>query len=121
MKRILSNHYHKNDNDLKNNNLCNMDGPMLFLGENSSELGRSKLSVQDRRRFVINYKTSGDIYIDVVIFNMKKMVPLSLYKTISDDLANGFGVRFISGGVNIAEFRDAAHSYLKNINCKMRG
>jgi acetoacetate decarboxylase len=95
-----------------------MDGPMLFLGD-SRELGRSKLSVYDRRLFVINYKTSGGNYIDVVIFNMRKSVPLSLYKTISDDLANGFGVRFISGGVNIAEFRDAAHSYLKNINDKV--
>jgi len=96
-----------------------MDGPILFLGENSSELGRSRLSVQDRRRFIINYKTSGGNYIDVVIFNMRKSAPLSLYKTISDDLANGFGVRFISGGVNIAEFRDAAYSYLKNINDKL--
>ena len=96
-----------------------MDGPMLFLGENSSELGKSKLSVYERSRFVINYKTSGDIYIDVVVFNMRKSVPLSLYKTISDDLSHGFGVRFIRGGVNIAEFRDAAHSYLKNINDKL--
>jgi hypothetical protein len=119
MKRILYNHYHKNDNDLKNNKLCNMDGPMLFLGENSCELGKSRLSVYERRRFVINYKTSDVNYIDVVVFNMRKSVPLSLYKTISDDLANGFGVRFISGGVNIAEFRDAAHSYLKNINDKL--
>ena len=92
---------------------------MLFLGENSSELGKSRLFVYERRRFVINYKTFCCSYIDVVVFNMRKMVPLSLYKTISDDLANGFGVRFISGGVNIAEFRDAAHSYLKNINDKL--
>ena len=91
---------------------------MLFLGD-SIELGKSRLSVYERRRFVINYKTSDGICIDVVVFNMKKMVPLSLYKTISDDLANGFGVRFISGGVNIAEFRDAAHAYLKNINDKV--
>ena len=98
-----------------------MDGPMLFLGENSCELGKSRLSVYERRRFVINYKTPFGIYIDVVIFNMRKSVPLSLYKTISDDLANGFGVRFISGGVNIVDFRNAAHVYLKNINCKMRG
>ena len=88
---------------------------MLFLGD-SRELGRSTLSVYERRRFIINYKTSDSNYIDVVVFNMRKSVPLSLYKTISDYLANGFGVRFISGGVNIAEFRDAAHSYLKNIN-----
>lgn len=121
MKHILSNHYHKNDNDLKNNKYCNMDGPMLFLGENSCELGKSRLSVYERRRFVINYKSLNGIYIDVVIFNMRKSVPLSSYKTISDDLANGFGVRFISGGVNIADFRDAAHAYLKNINDKMRG
>jgi len=92
---------------------------MLFLGETSCELGRSTLSVYDRRRFVINYKTSDGNCIDVVVFNMRKMVPLSLYKTISDDLANGFGVRFISGGVNIADFRDAAYSYLKNINDKL--
>ena len=92
---------------------------MLFLGETSCELGRSTLSVYDRRRFVINYKTSDGNCIDVVVFNMRKMVPLSLYKTISDDLANGFGVRFISSGVNIADFRDAAHSYLKNINDKL--
>lgn len=98
-----------------------MDGPMLFLGENSYELGKSKLSVYERRRFVINYKTSDGNYIDVVVFNMRKSVPFSLYKTISEDLAKGFGVKFISGGVNIADFRNAAHSYLKNINCKMCG
>ena len=98
-----------------------MDGPMLFLGENSCELGKSRLSVYERRRFVINYKTSAGIYVDVIVFNMIKSVPLSLYKTISDDLANGFGVRFISDGVNIVDFRNAAHVYLKNINCKMRG
>jgi len=91
---------------------------MLFLGD-SRELGKSTLSVYDRRLFVINYKTSDGNCIDVVVFNMRKMVPLSLYKTISDDLANGFGVRFISGGVNIADFRDAAYSYLKNINDKL--
>ena len=118
MKRILSNHYHKNDNDLKNNKFCNMDGPMLFLGD-SRELGRSTLSVYDRRLFVINYKTCDGNYIDVVVFNMRKMVPLYLYKTISDDLANGFGSKNIGCGFNIAEFRGASHSYLKNINDKV--
>lgn len=93
-----------------------MEGPILFLGESLSELGRSTLSIYNRRLFVINYKTSADIYVDVIVFNMRKMVPLSLYKTISDDLANGFGVRFISDGVNIVDFRNAAHAYFKNIN-----
>lgn len=96
-----------------------MDGPMLFLGENSCELGKSRLSVYERRRFVIDYKTSDGNYIDVVVFNMRKMVPLYLYKTISIDLSDGFGLLNIRGGVNIAEFRDAAHSYLKNINDKV--
>ena len=102
-----------------NNNFCSMEGPMLFLGENSNELGKSRLSVYERRRFVINYKTSVGIYVDVIVFNMRKMVPLSLYKTISDDLANGFGSKNIGDGFNIADFRDAAHKYLKNINNKM--
>lgn len=91
---------------------------MLFL-EESIELGKTTLSIYNRRRFVINYKTSGGNYIDVVVYNMRKMVQLSLYKTISDDLANGFGVQFVSNRVNIAEFRDAAHAYLKTINNKM--
>ena len=91
---------------------------MLFVGENSIELGRSNLSIYERRRFVINYKTSAGIYIDIIVFNMRKMVPLSLYKTISDDLVNGFGVKFVSNGVNIEDFRDAAYIYLKNINNK---
>lgn len=98
-----------------------MDGPTLFLGENSCELGKSNLSVYERRRFVINYKTSAGIYVDVIVFNMIKSVPLSLYKTISDDLANGFGSKNIGNGFNIVDFRNAAHAYLKNINCKMRG
>lgn len=91
---------------------------MLFL-EESIELGKSTLSIYKRRRFVINYKTSDGNCIDVVVFNMRKFVPLSLYKTISDDLANGFGSKNIGYGFNIAEFRDASHSYLKNINDKV--
>ena len=91
---------------------------MLFL-EESIELGKSTLSIYKRRRFVINYKTSDGNCIDVVVFIMRKIVPLSLYKTISDDLANGFGSKNIGYGFNIAEFRDASHSYLKNINDKV--
>jgi hypothetical protein len=95
-----------------------MDGPVLFL-EESIELGKTTLSIYNRRRFVINYKTPFGIYVDVVVFNMKKMVPLYLYKIISDDLANGFGVQFVSNRVKIADFRYAAYLYLKNINNKM--
>jgi hypothetical protein len=95
-----------------------MDGPILFIGD-SFELGKSTLSIHERRHFVINYKTSAGIYVDVIVFNMRKIVPLSSYKTISDDLANGFGSKKIGDGFNIAEFRDAAHAYLKNINNKM--
>lgn len=99
-------------------NIINMDGPILFIGD-SFELGKSTLSVYERRRFVINYKTSAGIYVDVIVFNMRKIVPLSSYKTISDDLANGFGSKKICDGFNIEEFRDAAHAYLKTINNKM--
>jgi hypothetical protein len=95
-----------------------MDGPVLFL-EESNELGKTTLSIYNRRRFVINYKNPFGIYVDVVVFNMKKMVPLYLYKIISDDLANGFGVQFVSNRVKIADFRYAAYLYLKNINNKM--
>jgi hypothetical protein len=94
-----------------------MDGPVLFL-EESNELGKTTLSIYNRRRFVINYKNPFGIYVDVVVFNMKKMVPLYLYKIISDDLANGFGVQFVSNRVKIADFRYAAYLYLKNINNK---
>ena len=96
-----------------------MNGPMLILSD-SVELGKSSLSIYDRRRFVINYKTADGNYFDIVIFNMRKMVSLNLYKTISDDLSNGFGVQFVSNGVNVDEFRNAAHKYLNNINKQTR-
>jgi hypothetical protein len=99
--------------------IINMDGPILFIGD-SFELGKSSLSVYERRRFVINYKTADGVYINVVIFNMRKIVPLNLYKTISEDLSTGFGVEIVNNGVNIVEFRNAAHKYLNNINKQTR-